>query len=381
VSAALTDPAARRKKPPAGCLIPLLAIFLVAGAAVVYVLCVRPILKTVAARRWPEVPCVILSSEVGRHSGSKGGTTYSIDIRYRYEREGSPFEGKDYDFLGGSSSGYDGKADVVAKYPPGSTRVCYVNPRDASEAVLDREFRFTYLLGLFGLIFMGVGGGGIYLFFRPPRLRAKGAAPKGMTQVYSRVPAVGSGSVTLKPVSSPGCRLAIALAVCLFWNGIVSIFLFSGMDGCAALFMIPFVLVGLGLVGWVGYQVLALFNPVPILTVSAAAAPLGGTFELEWRFEGNVARLRTLRITLEGREEATYRRGTRTTTDKSVFATILVHGDAVLAAGRATVQVPRGTMHSFSASNNKIVWTLHVRGEIRRWPDVGEEFPFTVLPL
>jgi hypothetical protein len=36
-------------------------------------------------------------------------------------------------------------------------------------------------------------------------------------------------------------------------------------------------------------------------------------------------------------------------------------------------------MHSFAAKNNKIVWTLHVRGEIPRWPDVDDEFPFTVL--
>ena len=29
--------------------------------------------------------------------------------------------------------------------------------------------------------------------------------------------------------------------------------------------------------------------------------------------------------------------------------------------------------------DNKIVWALRVRGEIPRWPDVDDEFPFTVL--
>jgi hypothetical protein len=37
-------------------------------------------------------------------------------------------------------------------------------------------------------------------------------------------------------------------------------------------------------------------------------------------------------------------------------------------------------MHSFSANNNKIIWTLTVKGEISRWPDVDESFDVTVSP-
>jgi hypothetical protein len=37
-------------------------------------------------------------------------------------------------------------------------------------------------------------------------------------------------------------------------------------------------------------------------------------------------------------------------------------------------------MHSFSTQHNKIVWSIRVKGEIARWPDLNEEFALTVLP-
>jgi hypothetical protein len=38
-------------------------------------------------------------------------------------------------------------------------------------------------------------------------------------------------------------------------------------------------------------------------------------------------------------------------------------------------------MHSFDASNNKIQWYLKVKGDIKKWPDVSNEFAVTVLPV
>ena len=60
----------------------------------------------------------------------------------------------------------------------------------------------------------------------------------------------------MKASASPGGRLGCSIVVALFWNGIVSIFLvqmISGWiegkpDGCMTLFIIPFELVGLGLI-------------------------------------------------------------------------------------------------------------------------------------
>jgi len=325
---------------------------------------------------------VILSSEVGHHRGSKGEATYSVDIVYEYEWHSEKYRGDAWDFQGGSSSGQEGKEEVVARHPPGSKARCYVNPRRPSEAVLFRGVHGGYLLGLIPLIFVVIGVGGLYFLWRAPR------RPKASISLAPTAPGPDDppGAVILKPATTRGCRVALAIAVCLFWNGILSIFVvqfLSKPEGCTGVFLLPFVAVGLVLVGLVGYTFLALFNPVPVIRASSRSIPLGGMLELDWELQGNASRLDSLKITIEGREEATYRRGTTTSTDKHVFETISIfeggpEGD--LRAGRAIVPIPRDTMPSFKAANNQILWTLQVKGEIRRWPDLNEEFSLTILP-
>jgi hypothetical protein len=68
--------------------------------------------------------------------------------------------------------------------------------------------------------------------------------------------------------------------VALFWNGIVSVFLWQVVaswrqgqpNGCLTAFLIPFVLVGLGLIYAVGRQFLVLFNPRPHITLTPACS-------------------------------------------------------------------------------------------------------------
>ena len=98
---------------------------------------------------------------------------------------------------------------------------------------------------------------------------------------------------------------------------------------------------------------------------------------------GAAHRVRSLRLTLEGREEAQYRRGTDTRTDTNVFhrATLREVGDSMgVARGTASIRIPDDTMHTFTADNNKIVWTIKMKGDINRWPDIDESFDITVTP-
>jgi hypothetical protein len=91
-----------------------------------------------------------------------------------------------------------------------------------------------------------------------------------------------------------------------------------------------------------------------------------------------------LTITLEGQEEATYRRGTDTHTDTEVFASLPLvetRNDWEIPRGSAEVVIPDDTMHSLEADNNKIVWLLKIAGDIPRWPDVDESLPLTVRPM
>ena len=86
---------------------------------------------------------------------------------------------------------------------------------------------------------------------------------------------------------------------------------------------------------------------------------------------------------MRGREQATYRRGTKTHTDTSTFFEMELYrtGNALdVASGEVGFVLPEDTMHSFEAQNNKIVWSLDLHGDIARWPDVKESFEIFVLP-
>jgi len=360
--------------------------FMLAGLAFLIPLFVPAALKVLAARSWDETPCVVISSRVKSHEGDEGAT-YSVDILYAYEVGGKQYKSNRYQFMGGSSSGYAGKERIVDAHPPGHGTVCYVNPADPTDAVLERGFTPVFLFGLIPLVFVFVGAGGLIHTARKARREAAGpAGPEWMPRGVA-----AAGPVVLEARHSPRAKLAFVIVFALFWNGIVSVLVRQVVRGWQSgdpnyfltLFMIPFVLAGLGAIGAIGYFFLKLFNPRPRLAVSSARVPLGGVIELAWEFSGRSQAISRLQVYLEGREEATYTRGTRTYTDKETFAAV----DAVdttspreILGGRARLTVPADTMHSFEAEHNKIIWALRVTGEIARWPDVSEEFPVVILP-
>jgi hypothetical protein len=397
--------AAKRPALAGGCLAGFFSLFLLFGLGFFIPFFGVPLWRSVAARSWPAVPCTILHSEVRSHAGDDG-TTYSVDVLFSYRVEGREFKSSRFRFIGGSSSGYEGKAAAVERYPPGTETVCYVNPQDPTDAVVERDLGGDAWFGLIPLVFVAVGAGGMVFALVSARRKRVAAAAEWLPapQVAGGpVAAIGPGSpapaaaaaiggpVTLEPGTGPVGKFVGLTLAALFWNGIVGVFAWKVVegyrqgspDGCLTLFLVPFVLVGLLLAASVPYQFLALFNPRPALTLGTAAPRLGEPTTLAWRFRGAAGRIRRLRIVLEGREEATYTRGTRTSTDQQVFATLELVDAADrprIAAGSATFTVPADTMHSFAADHNTIVWKLKVAGEIRLWPDVDQQFPLVVRP-
>lgn len=375
-------------------------IFAAAGLAAFYYLTWQPIAGIVEARGWDQTTCVITSSEVAVSHGSDS-TTYRVDIRYTYEAEwGETFQGDRYDFSTGSSSGYDGKARVVKAHPPGSEVDCWVSPEDPSQAVIDRSPGGYLWWGLFPLPFLAVGLGGLLFLMSPAGRRtvgrASGRESRSATQEPRPVtgrPATRRGPLELESEASPRAKLVGLLFFALFWNGIVSVFLFAVIvpsfrqgdpEWFVTIFMIPFVLVGLGLIGGVVYQFLASFNPRPRLTLAEGYLTLGSETSVRWQFSGRAGRIQKLTIALEGQEWARYRRGTSTYTDKHVFFTReLVSEEGRFGAvhrGNASLAVPERTMPTFEADNNKIQWRLKVHGDVPFWPDVNESFAITVHP-
>jgi hypothetical protein len=399
-----------------GCMAAFFGVFLVAGLGFLMFF-LWPAVKVVRAQSWEGTKCEVERSWVESHSG-EDGATYSIEVRYRYEVDGVEYAGDRYEFMGGSSSGHDSKQKIVDRLSSGSVTTCYYDPDDPASSVLHRGFSWVYLFGLLPLVFVGVGAGGIYWALGPGRRKlaatqagsssvSAGPASVGPPSGDSRfaaagsfreidewsTPVVESGPIELEESLGPVGKLVGLVFISLFWNGIVSVFVWQAWQawrsegefeaGCLSLFLVPFVLIGLAMLVGIPYQVLALANPRPKLTLSSAAVPLGGSAQLQWRFSGSAGRLRKLRIYLEGSEHARYRRGTSTHTDTEVFTTIEVvdrREGMPLATGSATIEIPEDTMHSFEGGNNKIVWTLKLLGDIPFWPDVITEFSFVVRP-
>ena len=363
------------------------SIFAIVGGAMFYPLGIRPITRTVDARSWQPTPCKVLRAEVRSHDGDDG-TTYSVDIVYEYTFNGQTYKCDRYDFIGGSSSGYKGKAHVVEQYRTASNPICYVNPKDPSEAILKRGFHAKLLLALFPLPFLLVGVGGMVYTLRSKNtgapflgtLNARASAPA--SDPLSLLRPVDTGPAVLKPKFSARGKLVGALVITLFWNGIISVFL-ANTRGLMLIFLLPFIAVGIGLIGFVIYQFLALFNPRPTLHLSSRTIPLGGAAELQWSFSGQTSRIREFAVTLRGVERATYRRGTSTYTDENTFYEMELYKTtslAEIASGQVGFVLPQDTMHSFKAENNKIVWSIGLRGDIKSWPDVKESFEIEVTP-
>lgn len=378
-------------------------LFFGAGSLVAWFLAIHPALKNWQAKSWQVTPCTILSSRVQSHSG-EDGSTYSVDILYTYEFQGQAYKSSRYDFVPGSSSGYDGKAKIVSRYPQGLKTTCYVNPSAPYEAILSRGFRSDMLWWgiLFPIPFLAVGLGGLIFTFRNRRAKSASspisakANPQWGEQVITfpvkQATLINSSRRALKPKSPRWVGLLVFLGFAAFWNGILSVFLREVVQSWArhrpewflTIFMIPFVLVGLGLICAVVYQFLALFNPRVRIQLNTAVPQLGERIDVQWELRGQTGRIRKLRVYLEGREEVTYSRGTSTYTDRSVFATYelaSVEASGNMDLGQAQVRIPQDTMHTLNSSHNKIIWAIHVHGDIPFWPDVKEEFPVAVAPL
>ena len=382
-----------------GCIaVVVCAMFLIVGSIFLYIVTIRPLWGVLSARNWVETPCRIVSSEVEVHRND--GDTYRAKVVYTYTFGGREYTGDRSHFMGHmSSSGRKGKQKIVDQYPAGAERVCYVDPADPGEAVLTPGLTADMWWGLFPLPFVLIGGGGLFYAIFGARKSGDGASLATSTAPGRRAPAVDltaagfedDGPAVLRPETSPFVQFVLALFFASFWNGIVSLFVYQAWESFQrgrpewflTLFLTPFVAIGAGLLVWVLYAFAALFNPRPVLTLSRRRIPLGGAAELAWTFSGNSGAVRRLTIALEGEEQATYRRGTDTHTDEHTFyRNVLLETEDPLdiSEGRVEFSIPADSMHSFTADNNKLVWSISVAGEIPLRPDVKTTFPIQVIP-
>jgi len=360
-------------------------LFIAIGGAVFVPMALVPSIRLAASTTWQATPCTIVGSAM-RSWSTDDGTSYRADVLYEYQVRDRIWRSNRVEFFGFLSTGYADAREILDRYPGGSSASCWVNPRDPSKSVLDRQFRLKHLLGLIPLVFVLAGWAIAYHGWKKMRVR-KAAGELTMDEV-----AIDDSPLFLKPQLGPVGKVGGSLFFALFWNGIVSIFVWQAWKGWEqgnpdwflTIFLVPFVLVGLASFGFVGHFLLALANPRPRLTLTPGQPRLGDELRLEWGFTGRAGRLANLRIFLEGREEATYQRGTDTITEHEIFATfdlINTQNDWEIPQGAVELTIPSDSMHSFEGDANKIIWEIKVEGEIDSWPDIGQNFPITIRPI
>ena len=384
-----------------GCLATLsLTALLIAGVVILYSFFLTPLTLFVQGMRYNAVEATITDSRVDwksedgkveREEPDANKPLFKPLVRYQYRIGGTSYRASRIGF-GVPDATTKAEAQAAAsQYPEGSKQTAYVHPDKPDYSVLDRGFRPALLLGLIPLAMVVIGGTGLLR-----RLTRAVAGPPA----YGDAPAMPSTGKDLErgtPITRRGKAgwgaLIVVVIFGAFWNFVVSFLVREvarswkdGAPGCHGWFLtffaIPFVVVGLVMIGVFFYCLLKLFNPRPILALSSGAVGLGESFEAAWRFTGRYDRIHRLRLMFEGREEATYRRGTSTATDREVFLSIdLIDttNPAEIRFGKTTVTVPAGAVPSFDGQHNKIVYVIRVIGDIKRWPDVNEEFVVRIL--
>ena len=370
----------------------------VGGCIAVWFLSIKPIAKTLDARDWPVVPCTITRAELESHTDSDG-TSYSFDIEYQYTYEGKTYSSDKYSFILEAKGSRKSKVTIVNEYKKAEQPVCYVNPKKPSEAVLKRGFHKGLLYALLppGLVFLGLLVIGAQLAPPAPlptiRKTEKDWLPKIKVSARSHHPQEKT------PITLQGSRIVPVLigliALNIFWNIMVAQSLFeiyqwltngTFFENASMILIVPAISIFFAFTAV--YIALQLFNPRPIIKISAERIPLGSSALIGWSFRGRTSSIEHLTLTLQAKEQIQYSTGSgksrSTKTKENPFYEIqLIDSDDPheIRTGQAGVIIPQDAMHSFEAGNTKIIWQLLVSGVVRFWPDIKGQFKFAVVPI
>jgi hypothetical protein len=122
------------------------------------------IARQAASSNYPETKGYVTASEVTRHSGSKGGTTYGVALAYTYGVDGKAYTCDRYSYGDFSSSDHARAEAIVAANPVGAEVTVHYNPRDPADATLrtgvERSMLFLMIfMTPFNIIMLGAWWG------------------------------------------------------------------------------------------------------------------------------------------------------------------------------------------------------------------------------
>jgi uncharacterized protein YjbI with pentapeptide repeats len=367
------------------------------GLGMFYFNCVLP--QKVAARSagWVRTPCLITVSEsVIPTAEDDSFFPWHLEYQYRDPQSHQPREGTRFNF--NPKFTFVGSDDPAARnaYVPGTRTYCYVDPQDASNAVLQRSIghggpAVAVSLGLiaFGLyltvgrLFAVKGTAGI----PPDHLNLLDNATinrSGLPLGYPPPPAVHGPisyrSTELRLQQYVGMLKAAMFFVTVAVTAGLGLYFFGGRGLIWLTSIIP------GVIAF--FMAVAAFRRLKKLTAPAVELVLirpleqGKSVDLQWALTGNAGAVDLLNISLVGHEEATYRRGTDTLTDKRALPDeplLQARNAGRSGHGESSINLSPSHMHTFTARNNVLRWELKV--EISTPAGIVQDlFPVIIYP-
>jgi hypothetical protein len=398
-----------------GCAIAVFGLFFAGGLFFFVMMIFSFVLPEIRANTsFIQHTCKVLDKRIGEDHDSDGGSTYRAEMFIEYSVRGQQYRIWTYDATGMYSSGRSRKETILSQFSVGQEYPCWYDPDSPWKAVLVRGYSWLmYLFFLIPILFMVIGGGGMYHFWTrrnlsPEQLalRQAGGTSRGSLSLRGvEYPTVPDRDLSDNPGSTLRYRVPIGVApawkfvgysaLALFWNGIVSVFVVvvitSYMQGdpqkLLTCFLMPFVLIGLLLLGLAGKQLLITIGFSPAV-VEIDAHPLcpGQTIPILITQTGQM-QLHQITAMLVCEESVSYTEGTTTRHEsKRVNYVMIAKGkDVTIRSGepwehRAELTVPANVMHTFASTNNKIEWKLIVEAKVANWPDFSWEYPLVVRP-
>lgn len=274
------------------------AVFCVAGIGLAVSGAKTYLAENAAAETWVSAPCRIVSARLEKNTSRKGGTTYSPQVVFEFSVGEKMFRGEKIFFTGCDASG-DYPAETARLQRFRMRETCWHDPENPSKCSLERPesgLSPRKLIGaLVGTVFAVFGAGFAVLPHVVERSR------KRKTRERSR--AVGE----LEPDASSSSDALPLIIFAVMWNAFIAVFLvvaFSRFDETGFsfihVFLIPFVLVGIGFAFAALRKIVGFSNPRYALTL-APSGPLlrGGNALVSWRVvRGDPAKMRSLKISL-----------------------------------------------------------------------------------
>ncbi len=408
--------ASRSSKPTGtGCGLLILGIFFAAGFGFFIMMFCWMVLPEIRANTsYVQHTCKVLDKRIGEDHDSDGGTTYRAEMFIEYAVNGQQHRLWTYDATGMYSSGRSGKETILSQFTVGKEYPCWYDPDNPRKAVLVRGYSWLmYLFFIIPLIFMAVGGGGMYAIWTrrnqtPEQLALRRAGGKSGGSLSLRgveYPTVPDRDLSESPGStlryrvpigvSPGVKFLGFLALAVFWNGIVSAFVVVAVaswkegqpEKFLTCFLIPFVLIGIFLLGLAGRQLLITLSFSPALVEIDAHPLCPGQATSILIVQSGQMQLHQITAMLVCEESVSYTEGTTTRNEsKRVHCTLITNAKEVAIRSSepwehsGKVTLPANVMHTFASSNNKVEWKVIVEGKVANWPDFSWEYPVVVRP-